>query len=284
MILSIYTYSSLNHLCRKHKQTIRDERGANICDIEVEHLHAKMFGNWFENHVRQMKREGQVVNRDIEILSHGPRRSVTYHKGYIVNGFRFHTTDHEKNRSTQNSGVCVNVQTSSTDSIDYYGRLDEVVVLQYRDGHQVVLFKCHWWDITESRKKQRDAFGFTSLNFTRTIAKNQPFILARQAHQVFYLQDNKDKNRRIVLKMQARDRYSLGTPEVELLLQEDSSRTDNVTSADEIVQEIRSWTRNEIRGEEVIRSTADVDKGDPNNDSDSDHSDYFSDCERDDLV
>ncbi|KAI3902903.1 hypothetical protein MKW92_014449, partial [Papaver armeniacum] len=266
----------------KHKQTIRDKYGGKLREKEVEHWHAKMFGSWFENHVRQMKRDGEIVKKDIEILSCGPKKSVSCHKGYIVNGFRFHTTDHEKNRNTQNSGVCVNVETSKTYSIDYYGRLDEVVALQYREGNQVVLFKCHWWDITESRKKQRDAFGFTSLNFTRTIAKNQPFILAKQAHQVFYLQDNKDRNRRIVLKMLERDHYNLGTPEVELI-QEDSSRIDNVTSTTKTGQDFESWTRNEIEGEEVIRSTTDGEKGDLNNDSDSDQSDYFSDCERDDL-
>ncbi|KAI3851459.1 hypothetical protein MKX03_013072, partial [Papaver bracteatum] len=84
----------------------------------------------------------------------------------------------------------------------------------------------------------------------------------------------------------AREHYSLGTPEVELI-QEDSSHTDNVTSAVGIGQEAQdfvSWIRNEIGGEEVIRSTTDDDKGDLNNDSDSDHSDYFSDCERDDLA
>ncbi|KAI3875306.1 hypothetical protein MKX03_000733, partial [Papaver bracteatum] len=81
----------------------------------------------------------------------------------------------------------------------------------------------------------------------------------------------------------ARDHYSLGKLEVELI-QEDSSYTDNVTSADEIGQDFGSWTRNEIGGEEVIRSTTDGDKGDLNNDSDSDHSDYFSDFERDDLA
>ncbi|KAI3847251.1 hypothetical protein MKX03_029731, partial [Papaver bracteatum] len=83
-----------------------------------------------------------------------------------------------------------------------------------------------------------------------------------------------------------RDHYSLGTPEVELI-HEDSSHTDNVTSAAEIGQEAHdfvSWTRNEIGGEEVIRSTTDGDKGDLNNDSDSDYNDYFSDCERDDLA
>ncbi|KAI3908714.1 hypothetical protein MKW92_007862 [Papaver armeniacum] len=232
----------------KHKQTIRGQYGGKIRENEVEHWHAKMFGSWFENHVSEMMRDGEIVKKDIEILSYGPKKSVSCYKGYIVNWFRFHTTDHEKIRKTQNSGVCVDVETSdkgSIKSIDYY----------------VVLFNCHWWDITESRKKQRDAFGFTSLNFTRTIATNQPFMLAKQAHQVFYLPDNKDKNRRIVLKMQARDHYSLGAPEVELI-QEDSSHTDNITSADnEIGQDFGSWTRNEIGGEEVIRSSTDGDKG-----------------------
>ncbi|RZC81597.1 hypothetical protein C5167_044170 [Papaver somniferum] len=48
--------------------------------------------------------------------------------------------------------------------------------------------------------------------------------------------------------------------------------------------EVDNWTRNEIEGEELIRSTAANDDDDSADDSNSDPSDYLSDCEQDDLV
>ncbi|MCL7036634.1 hypothetical protein MKW94_017254 [Papaver nudicaule] len=85
-------------------------------------------------------------------------------------------------------------------------------------------------------------------------------------------------------KVSVVDAYSLGTAVVEPV-QEDSSRTDNhATSAAETVQDFSSWRRYGIEGEEVIRSSTNGGDEDENDDSDSDHSDNLSDCERDDLV
>ena len=47
------------------------------------------------------------------MLSRGPNTLVTCFKGYIINGFRFHTKDYEAKRKTQNSGVVVVAETSS---------------------------------------------------------------------------------------------------------------------------------------------------------------------------
>ena len=86
------------------------------------------------------------------MLSRGPNTLVTCFKGYIINGFRFHTKDYEAKRKTQNSEVVVVAETSSfasawdmnpiTGDVPYYGVLIEVVELHYLGGNRVVLFKC----------------------------------------------------------------------------------------------------------------------------------------------
>ena len=82
---------------------------------------------------------------------------MTSYKGYIVNGFRFHTRDHEQEMNTQNSGVFVKGETNSYASvkdnnpivgnIDYFGVLLEIIELHYLDGHRVFMFKCDWRDV-----------------------------------------------------------------------------------------------------------------------------------------
>jgi len=52
---------------------------------------------------------------------------------YFVNGYVFHTEEYGHWRKTYNNSVCVKGLTSSELEVDYYGRLEEVVELQYHN-------------------------------------------------------------------------------------------------------------------------------------------------------
>jgi len=61
----------------------------------------------------------------------------------------FHTKEYGQGRKTYNSGVCVKRSNSSEFEVDYYGKLEEVIELQYHSKHnRVFLFKCYWYDTT----------------------------------------------------------------------------------------------------------------------------------------
>ena len=64
-------------------------------------------------------------------LSLGPERKVKCYNEYFVNGYVFHTEEYGHGRKTYNNGVCVKGSTYSELEVDYYGRLEEVVELQY---------------------------------------------------------------------------------------------------------------------------------------------------------
>ena len=78
-------------------------------------------------------------------LAQGPAHSALSYKGYIVNGFRFHNRDRDKELRTQNSGVVVTGETNSFASardnsptignVDYYGVLTNIIELQYLRGN-----------------------------------------------------------------------------------------------------------------------------------------------------
>ena len=55
----------------------------------------------------------------------------------------------------------------------------------------VPVFMCDWVD---SRGIKKDDFGFTMVNFDRLGHQSECFILASQAKQVFYVQDQEDEN------------------------------------------------------------------------------------------
>lgn len=65
-----------------------------------------------------------------------------------------------------------------------YGRLEEILELYYHNGHKVILFKCHWFDHTTHVKVDRNRM--TTVDVRSTLNAEDVFILASQAHQVYY--------------------------------------------------------------------------------------------------
>jgi len=67
----------------------------------------------------------------LSLLSMGPKRKVKCYNVYFFNGYVFHTEEYRHGRNTYNSGVCIKGSTSSEFEVDYYGRLEEVIEMQY---------------------------------------------------------------------------------------------------------------------------------------------------------
>lgn len=156
------------------------------------------------------------IDNELLSLACGPNKNVKCFKGIIVNGFRFHTKERERQRKTQNSGVkvagdLINGGSANTmGEIEYYGVLTDIVELCYLGGHRIILFKCDWLDVfREGVGFRKDAHGFISLNFSRLLRTDEPFVLACQVEQVFYVEDNNRKGWRIVVKTEPRDFYNM---------------------------------------------------------------------------
>ncbi|QHN85856.1 uncharacterized protein DS421_16g540970 [Arachis hypogaea] len=79
----------------------------------------------------------------------------------------------------------------------------------------VVLSKCIWVDTTTSRGIKQDHLCLTSVNFTRPIhtgdrKEDEPYILASEAHLVYYVHDEVDKDWSVVVYVKPRDLYDMG--------------------------------------------------------------------------
>jgi Domain of unknown function (DUF4216) len=53
----------------------------------------------------------------------------------------------------------------------YYGRLKQIIELDYMGKFNVMLFKCDWVDVTLGRGIKKDYYGFTLVNFSYLIHK-----------------------------------------------------------------------------------------------------------------
>ena len=109
---------------------------------------------------------------------------------YFVNGYKFHTESHGSMRSTSNSGVCIKGTNFSETESDYYGRLIEILQLEYPrlPIKRTILFKCNWFDPTVNvGMKVHKQYFLVDVNQKRKLSKDEPFILAMQAAQVYYV-------------------------------------------------------------------------------------------------
>ena len=90
-----------------------------------------------------------------------------------------------------NSGICVKASGSGDDRLDFYGLLQEILELEYIGdpfNQKVVLFKGRWFDPTSrGTKLVHPNYDFVEVNHKKEYQKYEPFILAQQAVQVYYV-------------------------------------------------------------------------------------------------
>nr|CAD1844059.1 unnamed protein product [Ananas comosus var. bracteatus] len=191
---------------------------------------------------------------EIIAIARGPNNVAKRYSGFVINGFRFHTKNHEKLRKTQNSGVMVEAEGQ-----DSYGKLTDIFELDYYGSFKVVFFRCEWVDIRSPRGMKKDTNGFVLVNFSKLmhtgqLLKDDPFIFSSQAKQVFYIQDVKNEEWSYVLITKPRDLYDMGTT---LQGEDDDDQTYtqcmpfNVIDANEL-DNCASWARTDIEGENSL--------------------------------
>jgi len=156
----------------------------------------------------------EEVDDDLFALACGPDLRVRSYSTCVVNGVRYCTVERDKNKKTQNSGVAC-AGTYRSEIIDFYGTLKEIIELQYNaknDGtkRSIVVFRCDWYKLDGKHTALKDDGFYKSINISNLWYKNDCFILATQATQVFYLPDNKyGQNWRIVQTFKHRHLYNV---------------------------------------------------------------------------
>lgn len=185
------------------------------------------FGKWFKEKVDKNDIVG--VTDDLRCLAVGPSDRVVKYSAYNVNGNKFRAVARDDDRKTQNSGVYVSADTisyaSSRDQnpisgeLAYYGKLVEVLEVNYYDRFKAVLFKCQWADTRNNRGFKQDRYGHSLVNFSRLLhtgldEEDEPYILASQAEMVYYVEDQCENGWHVAVKVKPRDLYEMGEQNV----------------------------------------------------------------------
>ena len=164
-----------------------------------------------------------------------PDYRIDRYSGCIVNGVRYHTETRDASRSTQNYGIWVEGEHNGN-TCDFYGAITDIWELSYLLNHKVVLFKCTWYK-TDGRNNIREEYHLFSINVSSKWYTDQPFILANQANQVFYLRDDKlGSNWKVVQKVHHRHLWDIPKE----MLENAKEFEDDVNFSSEAYQEERS--------------------------------------------
>ena len=133
-----------------------------------------------------MTEERNQVDSRIMQIAQGPSHMVKCYKGYFTNGFNFQI-QLGQGKDRMNSGVCVKGSCYNDHERDYYGMLVLILELEYFGiENKVVLFKCDWYDI-EKELRVHPHHGLVELKYKSRLSTNEPFVLAQQAQQVYYM-------------------------------------------------------------------------------------------------
>ncbi|XP_020426545.1 uncharacterized protein LOC109950821 [Prunus persica] len=147
----------------------------------VEESHRLQFSNWISKRVTELYNDGE----------------------------------RDENKKTQNSGVMVKGE-NQIDDVPWYGTLVDIVELRYTEGNRVVLFNCDWYDTARKGTGYKiDRYGIIIVNTTRKLNTQEPFVLASQATQVFYVKGVKNKIWSFVVETNPRNAYEMTNDEIE---------------------------------------------------------------------
>nr|AAX95013.1 transposon protein, putative, CACTA, En/Spm sub-class [Oryza sativa Japonica Group]ABA95448.1 transposon protein, putative, CACTA, En/Spm sub-class [Oryza sativa Japonica Group] len=135
-----------------------------------------------------------LSSETLQWLSPGPEWSATTWQGYDINRYTFHTVKQDSKCTVQNSGLRIEAASDGGRRDQYYGRVKQILELDYLN-FKVPLFRCRWVDV---RNVKVDNEGFTTVNLANNTYKDEPFVLANQVVQVFYIVDPCNKKLHVV--------------------------------------------------------------------------------------
>ena len=94
----------------------------------------------------------------------------------------------------------------------YYGRLTDILKVDYLGSFKVVFYRCDWVDLVNGVENSgtRPRVNFSKLFNKGRLLTDEPFIISSQAKQVLYVNFKSKKGWSYVVKTRPRDLFDLG--------------------------------------------------------------------------
>ena len=107
--------------------------------------------------------------------------------------------------TNQNSGVRFDATCENGKKDTYYGYIEEIWELDYGPTFKFPLFRCKWVKMTGGGVTVDQLYGMTTVDLNNLAYRDEPFVLANDVAQVFYVKDmstrprkRKDKQKNII--------------------------------------------------------------------------------------
>jgi len=99
----------------------------------------------------------------------------------------------DKRSTNQNIGVRIDLTNPNRNKETYYDRIEEIWELDYGPYFKVSLFWCQWVKVTGGGVTVDHQYGMTTMDLNNLGYRDEPFILAKDVNQVFYVKDMSTK-------------------------------------------------------------------------------------------
>jgi hypothetical protein len=190
----------------EHKTFIEktyNDRGQQRTDGDIIKEHNSCFTRWFKEKLLSypLHEDSSAEEKLIFALSQGAEHNLMTYEAYDINGYTFYTEGKDmKSDGYQNSGVTMESYTGN-DKDRYYGRIEEIWELSYA-GEKVPMFRVRW-----AKSVLKEDRYFTTMVIpeaksktagANVTAKNEPWVLASQVDQCFFITDPSKPSRVVV--------------------------------------------------------------------------------------
>jgi len=177
---------------------------------------------------------------------HGPNTDVIAYGGYYINNYYFFSKMKDEKSRVQNSGVTLQAEAVHfasfkdknpiTTSMSYFGIIQEIWEVDYI-AFRVLVFKCKW--VNSNFGVVTDDFDFTLVDLNKISYTDEPFIMASQTRQIFYVIDPANQKWSIVLEGRSMHR-NLDEDCLDLLKTTSFSSTTIQDKVDDITDDIHA--------------------------------------------
>lgn len=171
----------------QHRQMVASKNPTKS-DAWLTRHHMETFPSW----LRQQLMGNSEIHPQLAWLARGPATTIVKFQGYEINGYTFYTRAQDQKSTNQNSGVRIDAMDRNNSKESYYGFIQEIWELEYGPLY-IPLFLCNWVKLTAVTK---DQYGMTIVDLSKTGYSDDPFVLANDVHQVFYVKDMCSKPKR----------------------------------------------------------------------------------------
>ena len=175
----------------EHKNLIRLKHPGQS-DEWIISEHMASFGGWLQ----RLLTNNTTVGDQLYLLARTPSSTVCTFQGYEINENTFYTIGQDKKSTNQNSGVRFDAAEDNGQKTTYYGFIEEIWELDYGPNFKVPLFRCKWVKLTGGGVEVDKKYGMTSLDLNNLGYLDEPFVLANDVAQVFYVKDMSTKPRK----------------------------------------------------------------------------------------